>query len=189
MSESGAERAWYCLRTQTKREHLAAASLREHEGIEVLCPRLRYKKGTRRGKVWWVEPLFPGYILAKFDLAHQERIVGYANGVSRILKFGADYPMVPESFISSLKEELNRQEAQEEVISVEPAVAEGDEVEIADGPLRGMSGEVLEVLPAQDRVRIFIEFLGAPQPVEVDLFSLLLPRKPLPGQPSQLKKS
>ena len=64
MREKATETAWYCLRTQTKREHLAAASLWEIGGIEVLSPRLRYKKVTRRGKVWWVEPLFPGQLLA-----------------------------------------------------------------------------------------------------------------------------
>ena len=178
------EKKWYCLRTQIKREHLAAASLRETAEIEVLCPRLRYKKVTRRGKVWWVEPLFPGYILAKFDLETQERLVGHANGVSSILKFGANYPFVPESFMDSLKAELKLQAAENEIISVSPSIAEGDEVEIAEGPLQGMSGQVMEVLPAQDRVRIFIEFLGTAQPVEVDLFSLLLPRKPMPGPSS-----
>ena len=71
--EDHAVPAWYCLRTQTKREHLAAASLRQVEGIEVVCPRLRYKKVTRRGKIWWVEPLFPGYLLARFALAEIER--------------------------------------------------------------------------------------------------------------------
>ena len=67
------EAAWYVLRTQTKRESLAAASLREMGGIEVLSPRLRYRKVTRRGKVWWVEAMFPGYILARFSLEEQER--------------------------------------------------------------------------------------------------------------------
>ena len=89
--------AWYCLRTQTKRENLAAAALREMGGIEVLSPRLRYKKATRRGKVWWVEALFPGYILARFSLSEQERAVSYAKGVSRILRFGGSAPTVPAS--------------------------------------------------------------------------------------------
>ena len=43
-----------------------------------------------------------------------------------------------------------------------------------------MKGTVIEVLPANERVRIFIEFLGREQPVEVDLYSLLLPRKAVP---------
>ena len=54
-SSSPSEPAWYCLKTQTKREAIAAAHLRELEGVEVFCPMLRYRKATRRGKVWWVE--------------------------------------------------------------------------------------------------------------------------------------
>ena len=174
--------AWYCLRTQTKREHLAAASLRQLGGIEVVCPRLRYKKVTRRGKIWWVEPLFPGYVLARFGLAERERAVSYANGVTRILRFGDQYPAVPDAFVEDLRAELAKQEEGEgsELITVCPVVEPGDEVELADGPLQGLKGTVIEVLPANERVRIFIEFLGQEQPVDVDLYSLLLPRKAVP---------
>ena len=62
------DRLWYVLRTQLKRERLAAANLRQLEGVETFLPRLRYQKTTRRGRIWWVEPLFPGYLLAKFSL-------------------------------------------------------------------------------------------------------------------------
>ena len=51
---------WFCVRCQTKREHIAAGHLRELLGVEVFCPRLRYRKATRRGKIWWMEPMFPG---------------------------------------------------------------------------------------------------------------------------------
>ena len=174
--------AWYCLRTQTKREHLAAASLRQLEDVEVVCPRLRYKKVTRRGKIWWVEPLFPGYLLARFDLAECERAVSYAKGVTRILKFGGRVPSVPAAFVEELRKELKNQEEEEgqELITLQPIATPGDEVELADGPLRGMTGTVIEVRPAEERVRIFVEFLGQDQPVDVDLYSLLLPRRPAP---------
>jgi transcriptional antiterminator RfaH len=174
--------AWYCLRTQTKRETLAAASLREMGGIEVLSPRLRYKKATRRGKVWWVEALFPGYILARFNLDKQERAVGYASGVTRILRFGGLAPTIREDFVEELKAQLEQVDGEDEILSIGPAVAPGDEVELAEGPLKGTTGEVIEVLSADERVRIFIEFLGRGQTVEVDLFSLLLPRRPVPHQ-------
>ena len=107
--EDHAVPAWYCLRTQTKREHLAAASLRQVEGIEVVCPRLRYTKVTRRGKLWWVEPLFPGYLLARFALAEFERTVSYATGVTRILRFGDRVPSVPDEFAEELGKELANQ--------------------------------------------------------------------------------
>ena len=82
--------SWFCVRTQTKREHIAAEHLKELEGIEVFCPRLRYRKATRRGKVWWIEPLFPGYLLAKFKLAEMERAVTFCQGVRGLVRFGSD---------------------------------------------------------------------------------------------------
>ncbi|MCH2062840.1 MAG: hypothetical protein MK194_03840 [Roseibacillus sp.] len=176
------EAAWYCLRTQIKREHVAAASLQELGEIEVVCPRLRYKKVTRRGKIWWVEPLFPGYLLARFVLAEHERAVSYAKGVSRILRFGERIPTVPARFVEDLRAELARAEEGEELITLQPTAEPGDEVELAEGPLQGMTGTVIEVRPAEERVRIFVEFLGQNQPIDVDLYALLLPRKPLPRQ-------
>ena len=169
--------AWYCLRAQPKREHIAAASLRAIGGVEVVCPRLRYKKVTRRGKIWWMEPLFPGYLLARFRLEEKHRAVSYAAGVSGILRFGESVPVVSPDFIEELRAELAREENQGEVLTLQPIAEPGDQVELADGPLRGMTGTVLEVRPAEERVRIFIEFLGQAQPVDVDLYSLLLPRK------------
>ncbi len=181
MVDQKEEAAWYCLRTQPKREHVAAASLREMGEIEVVCPRLRYKKVTRRGKVWWVEPLFPGYLLARFLLAERQRAVSYAKGVSGILQFGETTPTVGDRFMEDLRAELGRAGDYQELITLKPAAEEGDEVELADGPLRGMTGTVIDVRPADERVRIFVEFLGQDQPVDVDLYSLLLPRKPFPG--------
>ena len=88
IAKSSSEPAWYCLKTQTKREAIAAAHLRELEGVEVFCPMLRYRKATRRGKVWWVEALFPGYLLARFRLSTDERAVMYSQGVRGLVRFG-----------------------------------------------------------------------------------------------------
>ena len=172
---------WFCVRTQTKREHIAAGHLREIEGVEAFCPRLRYRKATRRGKIWWVEPLFPGYLLAKFNLAEMERAVTFCQGVRGLVRFGSEIPPVPESFVEALRLEIrNRSEGDEELFSVSPIIEAGDEVEIAHGPLQGMRGTVVSVAPAAERVKILLEFLGQPHAVDVDLFSILLPRRPTP---------
>ena len=34
--------SWFCLRTQPKREHIAAACLRQIPEVEVFCPRVRF---------------------------------------------------------------------------------------------------------------------------------------------------
>ncbi len=172
---------WFCVRTQTKREHIAAGHLRELEGVEVFCPRLRYRKATRRGKIWWVEPLFPGYLIAKFQLAEMERAVTFCQGVRGLVRFGSEIPPVPDSFVESLRREIrNRPEGEEELLSVAPMIQIGDEVEVAHGPLQGMRGTIVAVAPAVERVKILLDFLGQPQAVDVDLFSILLPRRPLP---------
>jgi transcriptional antiterminator RfaH len=172
---------WYCVRCQPKREHIAAGHLRELEEIEVFCPRLRYRKATRRGKIWWVEPMFPGYVLAKFNMDEMARAVTYAHGVSGLVRFGSHIPPVPESFVESLKNEIFNHHGgeEEELMTLSPIIQIGDEVEVAHGPLQGAHGVVVAVPSATERVKILIEFLGSPQAVDVDLFSLLLPRRPV----------
>ena len=172
--------AWYVLRTQLKRERLAAVNLRLLDGVEVFLPRLKYQKTTRRGRIWWVEPLFPGYLLAKFSHEEMGRIVTYTAGVSRMISFGANVPEVPEDFVKSLQEEVAKVESDEEVIVVNWKVNLGDEVEIADGPFKGMEGEVVEVRPGTERVSLLLEFLGERQPGEVSLFDLILANPDVP---------
>jgi transcriptional antiterminator RfaH len=181
ISDSTLTAEWYCVRTQTKREHIAAGHLRELEGVEVFCPRLKYRKATRRGKIWWIEPMFPGYILARFDMAEMERAVTFCQGIRGLVRFGSEIPSVPQCFVEALREEVRtRSDDDDELFAVSPIIEVGDEVEIAHGPLQGMRGTIVSVAPAAERVKILLEFLGQPHAVDVDLFSILLPRRPTP---------
>ena len=175
------DHAWYCVRTKPKREHIAARAMDQLEGVQSFCPRLRYRKATRRGKVWWVEAMFPGYVFAFFSRAENERNILHTNGVMTILKFGDYVPEIPGSFIAELHEQMQAfSEGEDDTMTLEPAVNIGDEVEIAHGAFQGFQGTVVEVLPAQERVKLLTEFLGNRQLVETDLLSLLLPNKPIP---------
>ncbi len=174
--------AWYCVRTQTKREHLAAKSLRQLDGVEVFCPRMRYKKATRRGKVWWVEAMFPGYIFARFIFSEMERAVIHTHGVMMLLKFGTRVPAIADEFIEDLHTLIQTQESEDdEMLTLQPVVKLGDKLEFANGAMQGMEGEVVEVLPGSERVVMLIDFLGGTQRVETDIYSLLLPEKPIPN--------
>ena len=180
---TAADFLWYGVRTQTKREHIAAQHLRTLEEVEVFCPRLRYRKATRRGKVWWIEPMFPGYILARFNLEEMERAVTFTQGVRGLVRFGGEIPSIPTSFVEIIRRETLAHSSPDddpECITLTPELLAGDEIEVANGPLQGMQGTVIQILPAAERVKILLEFLGRPNIVEIDLFSLLLPRKPVP---------
>jgi len=175
------EAQWFVLRSQTKREHIAAKILTDLEGVEVFCPRIRYKKATRRGKIWWIEPLFPGYLLAKFHFPTHSRQVTASHGISTIVNFGTETPYLAEEIVEGIRTMVHS-EAEEEIIEFSPKIEEGDEVEVADGAFKGVSGTVIEPIPSQDRVKILIELLSQPQIIEVDLYSLLLPRRPEPDE-------
>ena len=174
------EPRWYCLRSKTKREHVAAAHLAEAGGAaEVFCPRIRFRKATRRGKVWWVEAMFPGYFFARFALAERKRFVLATQGVTGIVHFGEEIPEVPGALVEELRRAVPEEDA---TLELRSQALPGDEVEIAGGPLRGQKGQVMEVLPARERVRVLIEFLGNDHPVDLDLLDLILPRRPVPAK-------
>src|SRR5437763_685002 len=79
---------WFCLRTQPKHEHLAAVALRRQMDVPCCSPRIRYRKMTRRGAVWFVEAMFPGYLFAEFVYSKQHRRVEHLPGVQGVVQFG-----------------------------------------------------------------------------------------------------
>jgi transcriptional antiterminator RfaH len=167
-----AEYIWRCVHTKPKCEHIAARNVKMigHEGIDVFCPRVRFCKNTKRGKVWFVESMFPGYIFVKFDLFRSLRAVNGAHGVTRVIRFANVFSEVNESIISDLRTNFDQETEQ---ITVHQTLIEGDEVEVAEGALRGASAVVTKILPGKDRVRILLEFLGSRREIEVPLMSVL----------------
>src|SRR6266481_733063 len=88
---------WFCLRSQPKREHIAAACLRRHIAAEeVFCPRVCFRKRTNRGLVWFVESMFPGYLFARFDYATFHRRIRLGPGVSGFVQFGDRLGLLPD---------------------------------------------------------------------------------------------
>lgn len=171
MSEppSNSERVWRCVRARPKCEHLAARQLRVLGEVEAFCPRLRHRKATARGAVWFVESLFPGYLFVRCDWTVWQRAVLATGGVRGQVHFGLHVPAVPDPVVA----ELRRSFADEEVMTVSIAPGPGDLVEIGDGPLRGTAGVVTRLLPARDRVAVLLDFLGGTREVEVPLLSVL----------------
>src|SRR5438067_9643480 len=98
--------SWYCLRSQPKREHIAAAHVRILDGITVYCPRIRFEKMTRRGRVWFTEALFPGYLFARFNLATHQKLVTYAQGVTGIVRFGLYPTAIPDEAVEEMRQHV-----------------------------------------------------------------------------------
>lgn len=162
--------AWYSARTKPKHEHIAAANLRKHLGLEVFSPRLRLEKLTRRGLVSLTEPLFPSYIFVRCVLSEQMNAVQHSVGVNRFVSFGDNVPKIADDIIVELRDCFEK----EDVIQIESNLRPGDEVTVAGGAFAGMSAQVLKSLPAKKRVQILLDILGRPTTVEVGRDAVML---------------
>src|SRR6266496_3482005 len=165
------EPVWFCLKTQPKREHLAATALRRQFGIECFSPRLRFRRMTQRGPVWLVEAMFPGYLFAKFVYSEQHRAVEGSHGIRGIVHFGVYLAMLPENIVSRLRSRVG----EEEVVTVDSSLKVGESVEIVEGPFRGLEALVTRLLPARERIRVLLEFLGRPLEMEISTTQVLSP--------------
>lgn len=158
---------WLCIKTQTKREHIAAAQLKRLEGVEVFCPRIRFRRTTKRGRVWFEEALFPGYLFARFDTKLMQRAVAGTVGVYGLVKFAGECAVVPDFMIEALREE-----ADGTVVIKGPEFQVGDEALVADGAMRGLRALVTQVLPGGERVRILMEMMGTAVEAEMPVDAL-----------------
>ena len=168
---------WFCVRSQPKHEHIAAARLREG-GVEVFLPRIRFKKGSARGPVWVTEALFPNYLFARFDWEKSLRFVRHASGVSTVVSFGANVPRVPPEVIG----ELRRNVGEKELHVLPEEFAPGEEVQISGGAMHGLNAVITQVMPAKQRVKVLLSFLGQQVTVEVGKTAVIKdspPRKEL----------
>ena len=166
--------AWYVIHTRPKCEHLAAALMLGLPDVETYCPRIRFQRNTRRGKVWFVEALFPSYFFARFDPNVSMRAVKHSQNVIRIVDFGGSLIPVSDIVIEALRKEMENQDVRE--ISV--AVSVGDTVELTEGPMRGLKGIVNSIHSGTERVKILLEFLGRESLVEVNTAKLLTEHTP-----------
>ncbi len=166
---------WFCLRSQPKREHLAARYLASQWGIEVCLPRIAHRKKTVRGIIRFVEPLFPNYLFARFDLQTMLGAVRATGGVSGVVHFNGKFIPVEDSII----QEIVALSPNREIIEIEENPMPGDEIIIGEGSFSGLQGIIKSYQPAKMRVRVLLELLGRSTEVELPASSLLPAKRKL----------
>lgn len=164
--------AWYVVHTRTKAEHVAAGLMQGALGIPTYCPRIKFQRSTARGKVWFIEALFPSYFFAQFNPATSLRAVRSSQSVLNVLEFGGNIVPVPDEVIATIRHEMAGQDIKEIHTPLQP----GDSVLIAEGPMRGFQGVVHSLHRGEDRVRVLLDFLGSQHPVEMPTHTVLSPR-------------
>jgi len=172
--------AWFCLRSRPKHEHIAADHLRQLPGVEVFLPRIRFRRETRRGAVWFTEALFPNYLFARFDWQSLLRRVHHAPGVAGVIHFGDRWPTIADAAMEELRRLFGAAQVHE--IPAEPVV--GETVKIAGGALHGWQALVTQVVPGRQRVTVLLDFLGRQTSVELPLTQVVRGEK----QPGEIRR-
>ncbi|MGF1452005.1 MAG: transcription termination/antitermination NusG family protein [Opitutales bacterium] len=159
---------WFCLRSQPKRERVAAGQLVTLPGVDVFLPMVRFHQPSAKGKRPRTEPMFPNYLFARFDPGASHRAVRYAKGVSYIVQRGEEFQQVDPRIISEL-----RAITVEDILELTPEpLFVGNKVKIVRGIFAETEAEVIELRPAAERVVLLLELLGRPQAVELGLDDL-----------------
>ena len=137
--------------------------------VETYCPRIKFQRNTKRGKVWFIEALFPSYFFARFIPANSIRAVNHSQSVIRIVDFGGQMTPVADDIIQSIRDEMDGQVIRE----INVGLKVGDTVELTEGAMKGLKGIVNSIHSGEERVKILMEFLGRESLIEVNASKLL----------------
>ena len=164
------EHNWYCVRAKPRSENAAAQSIKAIQGVDVFFPKTipqRKKNATP------AQALFPGYLFACFDPILNMRAVHFAHGVAYVLRRNLKPDPVDPEIIKDLRIATTVDGLLE--IPDRPHQV-GSEVNIIEGLFKDGKGMVTRLIPARDRVKVLLEFLGRPTEIEIDENSLDFPK-------------
>lgn len=147
---------WYCIHTRPLKENNVVAYLHETLGLETYFPRLKRQKTIRRVRRVVTGPLFPRYLFCNFDLSVRYRAVRYAPEVIDVVSFGERPAVVDDAMIAELRSWAGEAV---DVITIQPSLRPGDQVEITDGPMRGLQAVILNSRNDRDRVTVLLSIL------------------------------
>jgi transcription elongation factor/antiterminator RfaH len=145
---------WYAIYTKPGKEDPIAYRL-EGIGIEILNPKMKFKKYKRNKLIEVIEPLFRCYLFANFDKEEYAHLITYTRGVRYII--GKSNPIVVyDEIINTIKEGME----DGNIVVIRPRRFEkGDRVLIKDGPFKDFYGIFEKETRGHERVMILLDMI------------------------------
>lgn len=143
---------WHAVYTKPKKED-SVAFLLQNAGLEVLNPKIKFRKFKRNRLTDVIEPLFPCYLFANFDKDKYAHLITYTRGVRYIV--GKKNPVaVQDEVINAIKDGIE----DNNLIVIKPSTFKnGDRVLIKDGPFKDFYGIFEKEIKGHERVMILLE--------------------------------
>jgi len=140
---------WFVLNTKPKKEHQVERLFTEG-GIKIYSPKYMHEQRVR--------PFFPGYQFIYFDFPLQYQLVKYTRGVKRVVGNREGPIPIPEEVILGIK--AREEDGLIELFKYGEEPEVGDEIEVVEGPLKGLKGVFKKDLPEKDRVLILLNYVS-----------------------------
>ena len=139
---------WYVINTKPKKE-FHVEKLFTEGGIKIYNPKYLYENK--------IKPFFSGYEFIYFDFPAQYQLVKYTRGVKRVVgSRELPTPILEEVILEIKSREVNGL-IEIDKYGEEPEV--GDEIEVMEGPLKGLRGIFKKQLTAKERVLILLNYV------------------------------
>lgn len=156
--------SWYVVHTDTKREHIVAQMIAARLDVETFCPRIVFHRKLKRGKIRFVEALFPSYIFVYCHVELLSRRIHSIKGVKDIVRYGRHFPQITSTQIDAIRNHLEQNVID---LTQREAFKFGDEVSIVEGPFLNLKAILQAYDQPNERVRLLLEMFG--RSIEIDL--------------------
>ncbi|MGH7448578.1 MAG: transcription termination/antitermination protein NusG [Longimicrobiales bacterium] len=162
--ERAGETRWYACYTRSRHEKQVDRLLRER-GFETflpLVPRVSQWKDRRKLVEW---PLFPSYVFGRFNPTDVPRVLS-TPGVATLVRSNGRPAPIPDEELDNVRRLVHVLSTGAGEPEHRPFMAEGEWVEVMEGPFQGLRGVVVE---QRNRRRVLIGIKAIGQGLEVDI--------------------
>lgn len=147
-------KTWYAIYTRSRAEKQIHEQLLK-AGLDAYLPLVKTLKQWSDRKKWVEEPLFRSYIFVHITASEYYDVLN-TPGAVRFITFEGKPVAIPPQQIEAIRQFVD---TGQELPDVDLELKPGAMVDIIAGPMRGISGELLEVM-GKKKVKIEIDGLG-----------------------------
>ena len=161
MNSNQDSKKWLAVYTRPRHEKTVEKELQKKE-FEVYLPMLKERRKWSDRKKWVEFPMFRSYVFVRTKINNTQFVL-QTPGVVKVIKFGEEVAVVRNESIEAIKLMI------EGGYNPEPLnyFIKGDPVEVKDGPLKGLVGEVIR-LDKNDRLVVRVEAIQHSISIQID---------------------
>ena len=161
MNSDQDSKKWLAVYTKPRHEKAVEKEFQK-KGFEVYLPMLKERRKWSDRKKWVEFPLFRSYLFVRTKIKNTLFVL-QTLGVVKVIKFGEEVAVVRNESIEAIKLMI------EGGYNPEPLnyFIKGDPVEVKDGPLKGLVGEVIR-LDKNDRLVVRVDAIQHSISIQID---------------------